>query len=229
MTKNQRDYRKEVKRLKRFMKNAEKRGFFWQTDELPLSIPKRVTQKSLKEIKRLTPERMYAKGRYIIPQTGETISGTRGRELERKMASQKSSYSAKTREFIQKEYMIKPHEYTEYYVDKRLVKAVEKGQVGDLDKISIDNFYNLINQHLPLKFIVKLEQKMKEVIEKYGYRRIGQALNNLGYDVIEGLSRGKYDSDTYVRVYFSDVINSLPFLSDEEKEEAEDFFDEVQV
>lgn len=84
MTKKQAEYEKELKRIKRFIKNAEKRGYFFG-DIIP-KRPARITQKAIEDLKYLTTERLYAKGKYIDKTTGEVLSGTEGRKLERQKA-----------------------------------------------------------------------------------------------------------------------------------------------
>lgn len=88
LTPNQQAWKKEVNRLKRFIRNANKRGFIFPLDIIP-SQPSRITEAALSRLRDLTPARMYSLGQYIDPETGEIRSGTKGRTLERSRAAKK--------------------------------------------------------------------------------------------------------------------------------------------
>lgn len=87
LTVNQQQWKKEVNRLKQFIRRAEKRGFTF--DDVIPATPKRITKKQLNLIKSLTPNVLYSRSQYTDPQTGESMTGTEGRRLERSRASQK--------------------------------------------------------------------------------------------------------------------------------------------
>lgn len=88
LTPNQAAWNKEFKRIQRFIKNASKRGF---TFELEIEKPSRITKKQLEKIKALKPKELYKYAKYIIPETGEIVTGTQGRTYERSQAAQKST------------------------------------------------------------------------------------------------------------------------------------------
>ena len=85
-TQNQILFKKEQDRIKRFIRNATKRGFAFESDIVP-KMPKRVTAKAIQKIKNIKPDTLYKTASYIDPQTGEYLSGTAGRKLERSRAS----------------------------------------------------------------------------------------------------------------------------------------------
>lgn len=93
-TQNQLEYKKELSRIKRFIKRAEKRGYTFNFD-IP-DLPKRVTKKSIEKLKReTTPEKLYEKSFYGgFASYGEKVAGKEGLKLERSARSQKA---AKTR------------------------------------------------------------------------------------------------------------------------------------
>lgn len=88
LTPNQAAWNKEFKRIQRFIKNASKRGF---TFEIEIEKPSRITKKQLEKIKALKPKELYKYAEYIIPETGEKVTGTQGRTYERSQAQLKSS------------------------------------------------------------------------------------------------------------------------------------------
>lgn len=87
LTPNQEAWGKEFKRIQRFIKNASKRGF---TFDVEIEKPTRVTKKQLEKIRSLKPKELYKKATYIIPETGEEVTGTEGRFYERSQAQLKS-------------------------------------------------------------------------------------------------------------------------------------------
>ena len=88
LTANQQEWKKEIKRLKQFIRRAKKRGYTFNEDVIP-ETPKRITKKRLSEIKGIKPDILYAQAEYFNAETGETITGTEGRTLERKRSARK--------------------------------------------------------------------------------------------------------------------------------------------
>ena len=88
LTINQREWEKELKRIKQFIRRAEKRGFSF---DVPIpERPKAVRKSHIKALKELTPSKLYARATYITPE-GETISGYKGRQQERARAAAKGA------------------------------------------------------------------------------------------------------------------------------------------
>lgn len=88
------EFKKELKRIKRFIHNARKRGYEFDDNVLPKQ-PKRITRKKLEEIKNIKPSNLYDKAVYYDEVTHETFTGQQGRRIERHRASLKAK---KTRE-----------------------------------------------------------------------------------------------------------------------------------
>ena len=96
-TPNQRAYAKQVKRIKQFIRRAEKRGYQFSENVLPQK-PKRVTQASIRKLAQLTPEKLYQKAVYGGEASGgEIVKGTEGIKLERKARAQKAVQTRKYR------------------------------------------------------------------------------------------------------------------------------------
>jgi hypothetical protein len=94
LTPNQMAFKKELKRIKRFVRNARKRGYEFDDNVLPKQ-PKRVTRKKLEEIKNIKPSNLYDKAVYRDEISQEIFTGQQGRRIERYRASLKAK---KTRE-----------------------------------------------------------------------------------------------------------------------------------
>lgn len=88
MTPNQAAFAKQQQRIKRFIKSAEKRGYSFPANAVP-ERPARVTKRDISRITAIKPEQLYSAATYTFP-TGETISGTERRHIERQYAAQKA-------------------------------------------------------------------------------------------------------------------------------------------
>lgn len=91
----ERAYSKQVKRIKQFIRRAEKRGYQFSEDVLP-KRPKRVTQASVRKLAKLTPEKLYKKAVYGgLATDGEIVPATEGVKLERSLRAKKSAETRK--------------------------------------------------------------------------------------------------------------------------------------
>lgn len=93
----QQEYKKELRRIQQFIKRASKRGFIWYDDPVPKQ-PKKITSKSVARLKRITPVSLYKKGKFVDEETGEILSGTKGRNLEKKRAAEKAKETRKAKQ-----------------------------------------------------------------------------------------------------------------------------------
>ena len=91
MTDLQRAVQKEVRRIQRFVRRAEARGYEFDKRITDIKFNKgKATRRQLERLKKLTPEKMYEKSQYASELTGgEIVSGKRGREIERSEAARK--------------------------------------------------------------------------------------------------------------------------------------------
>ena len=88
------EYKKELRRIKQFVRIASKRGFFWDKSPIP-NQPKKITSKSVERLRKITPDVLYKKGEYVVQETGELIPATKARKLERKRAAEKAKETRK--------------------------------------------------------------------------------------------------------------------------------------
>lgn len=87
MTERQRQER----RIKRFLKNAESRGFEFNKDHISELI-KTTPENALNKI---TPNLLYSFATYVVDDTGEILSGIEGRKLERQRVAYKGQLRKK--------------------------------------------------------------------------------------------------------------------------------------
>ena len=95
MTKSQieLEYQKELDRINRFIKQAEKRGFTFSDYKQP-KRPKTVTKKSVQALKRVTPTTLYTKASYYDPITQTRMTGKEGQHLIRSRAQKSKRVKA---------------------------------------------------------------------------------------------------------------------------------------
>lgn len=130
LTTNQMAFKKELYRLKRFIRNARKRGYEFDDNVLPKQ-PKRITHKKLEEIKNIKPSDLYDKAVYHDKISHETFTGQQGRKIERYRANLK----AKETQQKNKEIKIKPIKADE----TNQKKSVDKKSTQSKQKKSVDN------------------------------------------------------------------------------------------
>lgn len=77
------EYNKQLKRVKSFVRRAEKKGFIFSENVIP-SKPKRITQASVRKLEKLTPTKLYQKAEYVSELTyGEVVSGKKGLQINK--------------------------------------------------------------------------------------------------------------------------------------------------
>lgn len=131
LTPNQMEFKKELKRIKRFIQSARKRGYQFDDNVLP-KLPKRVTRKKLEEIKNIKPSNLYDKAVYYDEITHETFTGQEGRKIERYRANLKAK---KTREKNKEIHIRNIKDETEKKsVDKKDKKSTETKEKKSADK-----------------------------------------------------------------------------------------------
>ena len=87
---------KQLRRIKSLIKRAEKRGYTFPSYKPP-KVPTRITKKTLEKLKKVTPEDIYKKAKYTLPDTGKTIDGTQARKIERSSVAKKAAQTRKLR------------------------------------------------------------------------------------------------------------------------------------
>ncbi len=96
----QQEYAKQRKRIKQFIKRAEKRGYYFEDGVIP-QVPKIITEASVRRLKKLTPNVLYSKAEYASEETyGEIISGAQGRKIEKARQKQLKSKNVSRETFL---------------------------------------------------------------------------------------------------------------------------------
>lgn len=87
---NEQEYKKQLRRIKQFIKRAEKRGFVFDENIIP-ETPARITTRSVNKLQNIKPKDLYKKSTYKSPTTGVIVKGQEGRTQERKESAKKAA------------------------------------------------------------------------------------------------------------------------------------------
>lgn len=74
-------YRKERQRIQRQINRMAKRGY--DVPDLLPKIPKKITEASVRRLKKLTTEKLYQESRFVDFETGEILTSEEGQKLEK--------------------------------------------------------------------------------------------------------------------------------------------------
>ena len=201
LTKNQIEYNKQVRRIKNFIKRAEKRGYEFNEDILP-KTPKRITKQAIKRLENLKPKQLYAKAEFLDTSTGEMLKGTKGRQLERKRASEKAKQTRQRNKSKKK----KP---------KTTLKA---------EDVILNNFYEYLKS-FPVKLTAKIRQFVKKLEMEIGKNEVATALQNMPMKFHEILEMVNYSSEQADEVFRSQLLEYLPNASEQYKKDAMEQFE----
>lgn len=83
------DYNKERNRIKRFIRNAEKRGYVFEANLLPAK-PKTITSGSVRRLSKIRPAQLYNKAYAISAVTGQPITVEQRKKEIRQEAARKA-------------------------------------------------------------------------------------------------------------------------------------------
>lgn len=92
VSKYKKAYMKERRRIQRFIRAINKRGFITPEEILP-QIPKKITQASINRLKRINPEYIYKKSSYASDLSyGEVVKASEGLKLRKEHQKEQRAY-----------------------------------------------------------------------------------------------------------------------------------------
>lgn len=86
----EKEYRKNLSRIKQFLRRAEKRGFRFESNVIPELKTKKIGVRAVQELQKITPKFLYEKATAISEETGKIVSGTERAREERRERAKKS-------------------------------------------------------------------------------------------------------------------------------------------
>ena len=145
------EYNKERNRIKRFIRNAEKRGYVFEPNLIP-PRPKTITSGSIRRLSKIRPAQLYKKAYAISAVTGQPITVEQRKKEIRKESSRKA-WETKRRKKDQADYnRIKLNkEWQQTFQASRLVWDKVQSMitnVGIQQSQSADLLNNLLNSEI---------------------------------------------------------------------------------
>lgn len=145
------EYNKERNRIKRFIRNAEKRGYVFEPNLIPPK-PKTITSGSIRRLSKIRPAQLYNKAYAISAVTGQPITVEQRKREIREEASRKA-WETRRRKKDQAEYnRIKSNkEWQQMFHASRLVWDKVRtmiANVGVQQSQSADMLNNLLNSQI---------------------------------------------------------------------------------
>ena len=198
LTKNQIAFKKQVTRIKNFIRRATKRGYEFSDNVIP-TMPKRVTKKSIEKIKNIKPKDLYSKASYLDKSTGEIVSGSTGRKIERNLSSQKAKETRKNNN--NKRHSNNNKNYTTY------------------ETVIMRNFYEYIKTFTSNKIRDSLFGMIKSLEHEQGTTEVAKALQNMPLQFHEILARCGYDSDKALMEFETSFLEYFPNVSEQYKKD----------
>ena len=198
LTKNQIAFKKQVTRIKNFIRRATKRGYEFSDNVIP-TMPKRVTNKSIEKIKNIKPKDLYSKASYLDKSTGEMVSGSTGRKIERNLSTQKAKETRKNNN--NKRHSNNNKNYITY------------------ETVIMKNFYEYIKSFTSNKIRDSLFGMIKTLEHEQGRTEVAKALQNMPLQFHEILARCGYDSDKALMEFETSFLEYFPNVSEQYKKD----------
>lgn len=197
LTKNQIAFKKQITRIKNFIRRATKRGYEFSDNVIP-TMPKRVTKKSIEKIKNIKPKDLYSKASYLDKSTGEIVSGSTGRKIERNLSTQKAKETRKNNNN-------KRHSNNNNYIT--------------YETVIMRNFYEYIKSFTSNKIRDSLYGMIKSLEHEQGRTEVAKALQNMPLQFHEILARCGYDSDKALMEFETSFLEYFPNVSEQYKKD----------
>lgn len=145
------EYNKERNRIKRFIRNAEKRGYVFESNIIPAK-PKTITSASVRRLSKIRPAQLYNKAYAISTVTGQPITVEQRKREIRQEASRKA-WETRRAEKDQRDYSrIKSDKEWQqmFHVSKLVWDKVQTmiANVGVQQSQSADLLNNLLNSQI---------------------------------------------------------------------------------
>lgn len=197
----EREYNKQIRRIERRKKEMEQLGYVADDIKTPTK-PKKVTEGTIRRLKKITPKFIREHSRIVSFETGEYANP-----------------NTKASERIAKENAILASETITVKKAQGKVNSKSKTQaiyIAEMDDIIISNFLNLIKQ-LPIPVYDIIKKTVYRHIAKDGKGQVAEALHTMPENVQNSLLACTRPSDIGIIEFDTYLYNYMP-LSDYEKE-----------
>lgn len=178
----EKQYQKERKRLNQLARRLEKRGYIVDRSKFIPTKPKRLTEKSVERLRKIKPENVYKKIQFVDPETGEIVSGVKGKKIEKNRRTEKRK---KTREPGPERWDTEPQEPEEEPERWDTEPAEPEEEPPGIWDIAIDNLLDIVRQidielddpkcKNPDKLLY-IQGLIQDQIDQYGQRKYAELI-----------------------------------------------------
>lgn len=216
LTEAQKEYNKQLRRIKQFVRRAEKRGYVFSENIIP-NKPKRVTKASVKKLQKITPKELYKKAQYGGSATyGEIVSGEEGRKAERKASAEKATKTKKKKKSTQ---------FPKQAEQKvNVSRETLSPDINLFTNIVITNFRNHVNQFNEVAS-TKLNNWLNNLLSRHSADDVAIMLNEGAENGVIVNYQIVYSNDK-LNNYISEMLDYLPEIGEFSKAEIMDAFEQ---
>lgn len=192
-------YAKQLKRIKQFIRRAEKRGFIFEENIIPQK-PKKVTKASVRKLERLTPEKLYKKSLYLEESTGEIEDTQKRRKEERKQSAKKAVKTRKERQKARRNWTKEDAEKNREQLPTEGIESFKNTIEEFVSRLQIDTSWLGKKRRRPIALQETIHSQgilmnlINQQIELYGEEEIGNRLQSNSDKLSELLSIILWDS-----------------------------------
>lgn len=207
MTKNQLEFKKQQRRLKRAIKRLEKQGYFDFDFEIP-TLPKRVTKKRIEEIKAIKPKHILKNAQHVDFETGWVRPAEEVRAEKRQIAIQKRK---RTIEEKRKRIEEEKANDTPIYLGKGetipTLSTIEMVQNRLNQLANMPRFQNTLAGEKVRSLLDIFHYNLEHAESDYQYNKYVQYISEHLDDIAENSTIIEFSSDD--KVEFSVALNAL--------------------
>lgn len=189
-SKQEQAYAKELKRIKSFIRRATKRGYVIDPNLIPKK-PKKVTEGSVRRLKKISSKYIYEKSQYRVKETGELVSAARGRNIERAKSARKAAETRKRRSSIDTDFWGSPETISPSYLPT-------EGEI--VYQNVVDNLISRLSQ--------EPEEYVSSMYTKKRYKRTGNLKSQTNQERVTLLSLIRRETAKYGREVVGNRIQS---------------------
>lgn len=209
MTENQKLFKKQQNRIKRFLKRNEQKGYIFPEDVIP-EMPKRVTQKALREIRAVRPTKLFKEAKWVDVQTGELKPAEeRRREIRKEAARKAQATKANNSQSKINFEQFRPEKEDKYKVNEKKKDAQFKSATPD----AVISLYD--------KMVEKIENIERKVPPFFPLEARKFSLLNLFYDTWnENEEKGTLDEyKEYLKSVEAEINENIEIIEYDSKQE----------
>lgn len=208
-------YMKERRRIQSFLRRAEKRGIITPPDFLP-AIPKRVTEASVRRLKRITPKYIYEHAVDVVEaETGEILTPQKILKAERQARNARAKQRREERKARKAQQTI----LAQQAVPQQTVV------IPNFADIIIDNFINLVTQNMKPRCEDILMKWLNDLINREGKDAVANMLEDAAQHGVMITWKAKYDEKELLEnlADFLDYLDVTPMYREELTENLDEF------